>query len=91
MSWKLKAVVLDWAKMIDRPWLPRADGIVRGSFLSLRLDLTVNEARQPMGMAKRAHIAALLALPRVSAAWKAARGHAPQTPTLTRCTRSSCR
>ena len=36
--------------------------------------LSVEEARIPMGMAKRSHIAAIMALPRVAAAWQAAHG-----------------
>jgi phosphonoacetaldehyde hydrolase len=77
MSWKLKAVVLDWAgTMIDHGSLAPMGSFVE-AFARFGVDLTVDEARQPMGMAKRAHIAALLALPRVSAAWEAAHGHAP--------------
>jgi phosphonoacetaldehyde hydrolase len=77
MSWKLKAVVLDWAgTMIDHGSLAPMGSFVE-AFSRFGVDLTVDEARQPMGMAKRAHVAALLALPRVSAAWEAAHGHAP--------------
>jgi phosphonoacetaldehyde hydrolase len=41
------------------------------------IELTEDEARGPMGMHKRQHIAALLALPRVERLWHETRGVAP--------------
>ncbi len=40
------------------------------------IDITVPEARQPMGAAKRDHIVQILAMPRVAEAWKAKHGTA---------------
>lgn len=74
----LKAVVFDWAgTMID--FGSRAPmGVFIEAFRRFRVEATIAEARAPMGLPKRAHIAAMLAAPRLAAAWKAAHG-APAT------------
>lgn len=74
---QLRAVVLDWAgTMVDHGSLAPMDVFVR-SFAEFGVAITVEEARGPMGMAKRDHIAAVLRLPRVSAAWQDKHGAAP--------------
>lgn len=74
---QLRAVVLDWAgTMVDHGSLAPMDVFVR-SFATFGVAITVEEARGPMGMAKRDHIAAVMRLPRVSAAWQDKHGSAP--------------
>jgi phosphonoacetaldehyde hydrolase len=70
----LKAVVFDWAgTMID--FGSRAPmGVFVQAFARFGVEITVAEARGPMGLPKRDHIAALMALPRVAAAWSARYG-----------------
>jgi phosphonoacetaldehyde hydrolase len=73
----LKAVVFDWAgTVIDHGSLAPM-GVFVEVFAEFGVDITIEEARAPMGMAKRPHIAALLAMPRIAAAWEVARGTVP--------------
>ncbi len=73
----LKAVVFDWAgTMID--FGSRAPmGVFVKAFAEFGIDISVEEARGPMGMAKRDHIANLVNLPRIASAWRERYGHAP--------------
>lgn len=66
----LKAVILDWAgTTIDHG--SRAPAIVfQQIFQRLRVNVTEAQAREPMGMAKRDHIAAIAAMPSVAEAWQ---------------------
>jgi phosphonoacetaldehyde hydrolase len=77
MNGSLAAVVFDWAgTMVD--FGSRAPmGVFVKAYAEFGVDITVAEARGPMGLAKRDHIAALMALPRIAAAWAARHGHAP--------------
>ncbi len=65
----LKAVVFDWAgTMID--FGSRAPmGALVETFRQFGLEISIAEARGPMGKAKRDHIAEVLAQPRVAQAW----------------------
>lgn len=74
----LKAVIFDWAgTMID--FGSRAPmGVFVEAFRHFGVPLTVAEARGPMGKPKRDHIAELMTLPTVMAAWIKAHGHAPR-------------
>jgi phosphonoacetaldehyde hydrolase len=73
----LKAVVFDWAgTVIDHGSLAPM-GVFVEVFGEFGVAISVEEARIPMGMAKRPHLAAISALPRVAAAWQAAHGRAP--------------
>ncbi len=73
----LKAVVFDWAgTMID--FGSRAPVVaLLLLFEAEGVPITEEEARADMGMAKRDHIAAILARPRVRAAWAARHGREP--------------
>jgi phosphonoacetaldehyde hydrolase len=74
---QLRAVVLDWAgTVIDHGSLAPMGAFVR-TFAHFGVDITVDEARGPMGMAKRDHIQAVMNLPRVADAWRARHGAAP--------------
>jgi phosphonoacetaldehyde hydrolase len=73
----LRAVVLDWAgTMVDHGSLAPM-GVFVEAFARFGVTITIDEARGPMGMAKRPHIAALLAQPRISAAWRERHGRDP--------------
>jgi phosphonoacetaldehyde hydrolase len=73
----LKAVVFDWAgTMVDHGSLAPM-GVFVDAFRQFGVTITIDEARGPMGMAKRPHIAALLAQPRVAGAWRERHGRAP--------------
>ena len=66
----LKAVVFDWAgTMIDHGCIAPAF-VFREIFKQRGIEITTSQAREPMGMAKRAHIATIAAMPEVAAAWQ---------------------
>ena len=75
---RLKAVVFDWAgTMID--FGSRAPmGVFVRAFAEFGIEISVAEARGPMGMAKRDHIAQLLAQPRIATAWTLRHGRPPE-------------
>ncbi len=73
----LEAVIFDWAgTVVDHGSLAPMGAFVE-AFAEFGVALSVDEARGPMGMAKRPHIAALMALPRVARAWTERHGHPP--------------
>lgn len=73
----LRAVVFDWAgTMVDHGSLAPMGAFVR-AFAQFGIDLTIDEARGPMGMAKRPHIEALVRLPRIAAQWRERHGREP--------------
>lgn len=73
----LKAVVFDWAGTVVDFGSRAPMGVFVKAYAEFGVDITVAEARGPMGLAKRDHIAALMALPRICAAWAARHGRAP--------------
>ena len=77
MSGSLKAVVFDWAgTMVD--FGSRAPmGVFVEAFARFGVRIGVAEARGPMGRPKRDHVAALMAMPRIAAAWTERHGHGP--------------
>jgi phosphonoacetaldehyde hydrolase len=73
---KLQAVVFDWAgTIIDFGSCAPMGAFVR-LFARFGVDLSIAEARGPMGMAKWDHIQALSRLPRIAAQWETKHGHA---------------
>jgi phosphonoacetaldehyde hydrolase len=74
---RFKAVVFDWAgTMIDfGSFAPM--GVFVKAFAQFGVDVTIAEARAPMGAPKRNHIKAMMTAPRVAAAWEARHGAAP--------------
>jgi phosphonoacetaldehyde hydrolase len=71
---KLQAVVFDWAgTMVDHGSLAPM-GVFVKTFAQFGVEISVDEARGPMGMAKRDHISALIHAPRIAAAWQAKHG-----------------
>jgi phosphonoacetaldehyde hydrolase len=80
----LKACVFDWAgTVIDHGSLAPM-GVFVKTFAEFGVELTVAEARGPMGMAKRDHISALMRLPGISQAWAKAQGSAPDEAAIDR-------
>lgn len=73
----IRAVVFDWAGTVVDHGSLAPMGVFVEAFAEFGVEISVAEARGPMGMAKRPHVAALLALPRVAAAWADRHGHAP--------------
>jgi phosphonoacetaldehyde hydrolase len=71
----LKAIVVDWAGTIIDHGTRAPVEAFREIFRRRGMPITAEEARGPMGMEKRDHIAALVAVPRVAEAWRAAHGH----------------
>jgi phosphonoacetaldehyde hydrolase len=74
---RVKAVIFDWAgTVVDYGSLAPMGAFVE-TFAEFGVGVSIDEARGPMGMAKRPHVAALMALPRVAKAWTGRHGHAP--------------
>lgn len=77
MSFAIKAVILDWAgTMIDHGCRAPVVALQR-VFEQAGAPISEAEARADMGRAKRDHIRAILATPRVGQAWRANHGTAP--------------
>jgi phosphonoacetaldehyde hydrolase len=77
MNVRLQAVILDWAgTTVDHGSRAPARAFVE-IFRRSGVAIDEAEARGPMGQAKRDHIASILALPRVAAAWRARHGAPP--------------
>ena len=73
----VKAVIFDWAgTVVDYGSLAPMGAFV-DTFAEFGVAISIEEARGPMGMAKRPHIAALIAVPRIAAAWSERHGRAP--------------
>lgn len=80
----IKAVVFDWAgTMIDHGCRAPVMALER-VFADAGVPVSEAEARADMGRAKRDHIRAILAAPRVATAWQAAHGAAPSEDDVTR-------
>lgn len=74
---RFKAVVFDWAgTTIDFGSFAPMGAFVE-TFAKFGVETTIADARKPMGLPKRAHIAAMLAEPEIAARWKAAQGTEP--------------
>ncbi|HEY4200618.1 MAG TPA: phosphonoacetaldehyde hydrolase [Devosiaceae bacterium] len=73
----IRAVVFDWAgTVIDHGSRAPMAAFVE-AFRRFGVDLTIAEARIPMGLPKRSHIEALLRLPGIATAWSKIRGAVP--------------
>ncbi|MEJ1160396.1 phosphonoacetaldehyde hydrolase [Prosthecomicrobium sp. N25] len=73
----LKAVVFDWAGTIVDYGSRAPMGAFVQVFASFGVEITIAEARRPMGLPKWDHIDALLRDPSIAARWQAARGGMP--------------
>lgn len=73
----IKAVILDWAgTTVDHGSLAPTQVFLE-IFRRRGIEITVAEAREPMGRSKRDHIAMVAAFPRVAALWQAKYGQLP--------------
>lgn len=73
----LRAVVLDWAgTTVDFGCQGPLEAFME-SFAAFDVSVARDEAREPMGMKKRDHVAAMCAMPRVMAAWISRHGALP--------------
>jgi phosphonoacetaldehyde hydrolase len=72
---KLQAIVVDWAGTIVDHGSRAPVEAFREVFRRRGVDISAAEARGPMGMAKRDHIVALLAMPRIGQLWRQVKGH----------------
>src|SRR5579871_4595377 len=73
----LKAVVFDWAGTVVDHGSLGPMGVFVEAFAAFGVAITIAEARQPMGIAKRPHVAALLAMPRIAEEWRRIHGRTP--------------
>jgi phosphonoacetaldehyde hydrolase len=74
---RVKAVIFDWAgTVVDYGSLAPLGAFIE-TFAEFGMAISIDEARGPMGMAKRPHIAAIMALPRLAQAWTKRHGRAP--------------
>lgn len=76
-SARLRAVLFDWAGTTIDHGSRAPAAVFLEIFRRQGVDITEAEAREPMGRAKRDHIAAVAFAPRVSEAWRAAHGRPP--------------
>ncbi|HEX4130416.1 MAG TPA: phosphonoacetaldehyde hydrolase [Pirellulales bacterium] len=67
---KLKAVLFDWAGTIVDYGSCAPAAVFIEVFRDRGVEITIAEAREPMGKAKRDHIESLLAMPRIARAWQ---------------------
>lgn len=73
----LQAIVFDWAgTTVDFGSQGPVQAFVE-SFAHFKVNITPAEAREPMGMGKREHVATLCAMPRIAAEWQKVYGSAP--------------
>jgi phosphonoacetaldehyde hydrolase len=73
----IQAVILDWAgTVLDHGSRAPMGAFVR-AFASFAVDISIADARAPMGLAKRDHLRAVTRIPAVAAAWQARHGRAP--------------
>jgi phosphonoacetaldehyde hydrolase len=72
-----KAVIFDWAgTVIDFGSFAPMGAFVE-TFAKFDVAVTIADARKPMGLPKRAHIASMLAEPHIAALWQKAHGEVP--------------
>jgi len=81
---QFKAVVFDWAgTVIDFGSFAPMGAFVE-TFGKFGVEVTIADARKPMGLPKRAHIAAMLAEPHIAARWQGAKGTLPDEAAIDR-------
>ena len=73
---KIEGIVFDWAgTTVDFGCFAPVQAFVQ-SFQAAGIDATMAEARAPMGLLKRDHIRAMLAMPRIKQLWESKHGRA---------------
>ena len=71
----IRAVILDWAGTVLDFGSRAPMAAFQEAFRQLGVSITVEDARGPMGMAKRDHIRLVGTAPHINAAWRARHGH----------------
>jgi phosphonoacetaldehyde hydrolase len=66
----LKGVIFDWAGTTVDYGCFAPTGVFIEVFRQKGIDITINEARRPMGLHKRDHIRTLMTYPRIASEWK---------------------
>jgi phosphonoacetaldehyde hydrolase len=84
MAGKLKAVVFDWAGTVIDFGSFAPMGVFVETFRRFDVPVSIDDARKPMGLPKRAHIAAMMAEPHIAAAWTKAHGAPPDEAAIDR-------
>lgn len=80
----ITGLILDWAgTVLDHGSRAPMGAFVR-AFAEFGVTVSIADARGPMGLAKRDHIAALFALPHVAEAWRRAQGSAADAAAIDR-------
>jgi phosphonoacetaldehyde hydrolase len=74
MTQKIKAIILDWAGTVVDHGSRAPMGAFVKAFAHFGVEITIADARGPMGMAKRDHIRLVGTSPGVAAAWRAKHG-----------------
>ena len=75
---KIEGLIFDWAgTMIDFGCFAPVHVFVN-IFKDAGIDVTIEEAREPMGMLKRDHIQAMLEMPRIKGLWEEKYGKSPE-------------
>lgn len=77
MTDRIQAAILDWAGTVVDHGSRAPMGAFVKAFAQFGVAITIDDARGPMGMAKRDHISAVIHAPSVKAAWTARHGKAP--------------
>ena len=80
----LTAIIFDWAGTIVDHGSRAPVATLQEVFENAGVPITLDEARLSMGIAKRNHIASILALPRISSQWHGLHGAKPLEPDLDR-------
>ncbi len=76
---RYKGVIFDWAgTTVDFGSFAPTAAFVE-TFGAFRVEVSIEDARAPMGLPKRAHIEAMLARPQVAAQWREIHGAPPTT------------
>ncbi|CAE7794328.1 phnX, partial [Symbiodinium necroappetens] len=78
------AVIFDWAGTVVDHGSRAPMGAFVAAFGRFGVDLSIAQARRPMGLPKRDHIKALLEMPEVAAGWQAAQGGSPDEAAIDR-------
>lgn len=74
---RLRAVILDWAGTAVDFGCRGPTAVFLSAFERFGVAVTASEARRFMGLAKKDHIRAMAALPRVAEAWRTVHGRRP--------------
>ncbi|MAU51198.1 MAG: phosphonoacetaldehyde hydrolase [Roseovarius sp.] len=81
---RFEAVIFDWAgTLIDFGSFAPMGAFVE-AFAQFGVSVSIADARGPMGAPKREHIRAMMALPHVAEAWRAAQGSEPDEAAIDR-------